>query len=171
MDGAGVTWNSDAAGEVVVVRAFSRLWIVLVSSVVLPFWVSGGFAALKALAVGSLIIRCAFGLLFLASTALLISNALWVLWGAQVLSVREKDLTVEYRFGSVRIGKPKAFALAELRDLRTDERRHVGRGKEFFRYAISAEYRGKRLDLSSNLRREQVEPLQDGLRSLLRNRV
>jgi hypothetical protein len=103
-----------------------------------------------------------FLVLWLSASAFLAFSTLWILFGAQVVSIRGGDLTIRHSIGRVTIGRRRAFAVAHIQDMRIEERRYKVRGNPAVKYAVIINYLGQRRELLTQLSAQRAESLLAG---------
>jgi hypothetical protein len=108
-----------------------------------------------------------FLIFWLMANSLLILSLLWIIFGAQVAWIRGHDLMVEYRIGTVRLGRSKVFSLDDIRELRIDKRSFRVRGNLAVKHSITFEYLGTRQVLFEHLSGPRAAALLDGSLQIL----
>jgi hypothetical protein len=86
----------------------------------------------------------------------------WVLFGAEVLTIGSGELTVKLQIGPIAIGRAKVFSVANIRDMRIEERKLKIRGRSRIKHVITIDYLGQRRDFLVYLSKERGESLLDG---------
>jgi hypothetical protein len=104
-----------------------------------------------------------FLMLWLSATAFLLLAMVWVLFGAQVVSIRGDNLAIKNNVAQTKIGRQKAFATDGIENLRIEERTYKIRGNATAKSVITFDYRGQRQNLVTHLSAERAESLLNDL--------
>ena len=135
----------DRGGQEIAVRPDHRLPKTLLASAILIVWGISGFAFVKSLigegAHGTLLLLCFLALTWLGVGVAIVLSLLWTLFGMQQVLIQNEDLTVTRRLGPVNWGTPETFALAQIQNMKIEERKYKSRG----RATVKCVYSSRRL--------------------------
>ena len=164
----------DYGHDEIVVRPEHRLAKGFLNVVLLVAWLVGGISVASGVFVGRLAASRAesyvFLFLWLCASGLLVLPLIWTILGAQVVTLHGMELAIEHRIGPMRIGRRKAFRIADIHAMRVEDRRYRVKGKEVMTQVIAFDYLGEKQDLVSGLSNQRAESLLHGpLRKLIQH--
>ena len=159
--------SDDGNQTIVIIKTSHRLVRGLLLATVLVLWVMGtlsfpydfiakgprGFPGIAFVFLALVLLA------WLAAGGLFIQELIWIIFGAVVVSIRDIDLTTEYKVGPITIGKPKVFAVANIQCMRIEERSYKFKGKKTVKSAIIFDYLGTKRQLAARLSKQEAESL------------